>query len=227
MLTVLSYAQGNNSIARFLEGSQDVSQPDTVRAPYVGMVDLDKIIFRLRDDSGEMKVRIGGGAEEGMAKLRSLDIRRGDTLTVVGYRSSKKRIQKKDAQMVSAIILAKADAPDHGDQTCPPFFLDVKPTFQGRQVDYFAQWVNERLVYPESSRSVESEGKVLMSFIVDKDGQLRDIKVKETSGDYALDGEAYRVVSSSPAWSPGMIKGEPVKVLYFFPVIFKLKEARR
>ena len=100
--------------------------------------------------------------------------------------------------------------------------LEVKPTFQGGEAGTsFSKWVNENLKYPQAAKDAGVQGRVTLQFIVYPDGSVRDTKVLRGAHP-DLDAEALRVVSSSPDWTPGYVKGEPVKVTYTFPVIFKL-----
>lgn len=219
-----AFSQNRSTIRSFLdEDRTNITQPDTIRALFAGMVRQDKPIFQLHDATDSIKVHLVEGELDAMEGLRGFDVRKGDTLTVVGYHNPKKRIRKKDAEMISAVILSKKDAADHDDRPVYMFSLDEEPTFQGEPASSFSQWVNQRLVYPESSRSTGREGTVRLSFTIDTDGGLKDLSVIESSRDPALDAEAVRVVFSSPAWKPGTIKGRPVKVNYTFPVIFKLR----
>ena len=104
-----------------------------------------------------------------------------------------------------------------------PFSLvEVKPTFNGGDANAFSKWVNENLKYPLAAKDAGVQGRVTLQFAVYPDGKVRDTKVlRGVHPD--LDAEALRVVSSSPDWTPGYEKGEPVKVTYTFPVIFQLK----
>ena len=100
--------------------------------------------------------------------------------------------------------------------------LEVKPTFQGGEAGTsFSKWVNENLKYPQAAKDAGVQGRVTLQFIVYPDGSVRDTKVLRGAHP-DLDAEALRVVSSSPDWTPGYVKGEPVKVNYTFPVIYKL-----
>jgi len=104
-----------------------------------------------------------------------------------------------------------------------PFNLvDVKPTFNGGDANEFSKWVNENLRYPKTAKDAKAQGRVVLQFTVYPDGKVQDVKVlRGVHSD--LDAEALRVVSSSPDWTPGYVKGEPVKVTYTFPVIFQLR----
>ena len=104
-----------------------------------------------------------------------------------------------------------------------PFNLvDVKPTFNGGDANEFSKWVNENLRYPKTAKDAKAQGRVVLQFTVYPDGKVLDVNVlRGVHPD--LDAEALRVVSSSPDWTPGYVKGEPVKVTYTFPVIFQLR----
>ena len=99
--------------------------------------------------------------------------------------------------------------------------VEVKPMFNGGEAIEFSKWVNENLKYPKAAKDAGVQGRVTLQFTVYPDGSVRDTKVlRGVNPD--LDAEALRVVSASPNWTPGYVKGEPVKVTYTFPVIFKL-----
>ena len=66
------------------------------------------------------------------------------------------------------------------------------------------------------------QGQVLVSFIVEQDGSVTDVRV-EHGIDERLDDEAVRVVSVSPKWIPGQIKGQKVRTRIVIPVEFRLK----
>lgn len=188
---------------------------DTVRAVFDYLVDYEKLIFTLKDGDEKLKVRLGGKHKDTAPEFNALDVRKGDTLTVVGKR--------KKSELVSAVVLGIDYAFDHDDKLAYYFSLDKDPSFQGEEPNYFHKWVNARLVYPDQSRLDKSEGVVVLDFVIDKSGKLTDITLLESSGDSFLDGEAIRVVSLSPDWTPGVLKGKPVSVKYTFSVIFRLK----
>ena len=101
--------------------------------------------------------------------------------------------------------------------------VEVKPTFQGGDAGTaFPKWVYENLQYPQSAKDAEVQGRVVAQFVVGTDGKVGGVKVlRGVHPD--LDAEVVRVVSASPDWTPGYVKGEPVKVTYMFPVVFKTK----
>jgi TonB family protein len=85
----------------------------------------------------------------------------------------------------------------------------------------FAGLHQDNLKYPDDAKKKGIEGKVLVSFVIEKDGTLTVIKViKSVSPD--LDAEAIRVIARSPKWVPGIQNGRPVRVKYSVGVIFAL-----
>ena len=100
--------------------------------------------------------------------------------------------------------------------------VEEKPLFEGKDANTFTTWVNSRLEYPESASEKKIQGRVILSFLIDVDGSLTDIKVLRAV-DPALDAAALRVVSESPKWTPGKQGGRIVKVRYSFPVNFQLQ----
>ena len=115
---------------------------------------------------------------------------------------------------------AQAALPDT-TKVIPFATVEVKPTFNGGDAIEFSKWVNENLKYPQAAKDAGVQGRVTLQFTVYPDGSVRDTKVLRGAHP-DLDAEALRVVSASPDWTPGYVKGEPVKVTYTFPVIFKL-----
>ena len=108
------------------------------------------------------------------------------------------------------------------DDTIPFVTVEQKPTFNGKDANEFAKWVNSKLVYPEVAKENGVEGRVILQFTIGKDGRLQDVKVLRTP-DESLAQEAVRVVSSSPKWEPGRQRDRAVKVSYTFPVIYRLR----
>ena len=97
----------------------------------------------------------------------------------------------------------------------------TRPTYPGGTEKMF-EFINENLRWPKDDGSCIL-GRVIISFIVEKDGSLTDVKV-EKSIDPSFDKEAVRVVKSMPKWEPGMYRGKPVRVKYCIPISFRLAQ---
>ncbi|MDO9557523.1 MAG: energy transducer TonB [Coriobacteriia bacterium] len=108
------------------------------------------------------------------------------------------------------------------EEDIPFMFVEEKPKFQGGDENNFTKWVAERLVYPEIAKENGVQGRVYLSFRVNTDGSVSDVKVLR-GVDPSLDKEAVRVVSMSPKWTPGRQRNKAVRVIYQFPVIFQLR----
>lgn len=84
-------------------------------------------------------------------------------------------------------------------------------------------YLSENLHYPESARLNNVEGRVVIMFVVDKDGRISEAKIVKGIDD-SCDAEALRVVKNMPPWRPGRQNGKAVKVYYNLPVMFKLDD---
>lgn len=84
------------------------------------------------------------------------------------------------------------------------------------------EYLSENIRYPEECEEICVQGRVIVSFIVEKDGSISNVKVAK-SLDPLLDKEAVRVVSGMPKWIPGRQNGVAVRVRYIIPVTFRLQ----
>ena len=107
-----------------------------------------------------------------------------------------------------------------GTETDEPFFLvEVMPSFKGGGIDKFRDWVQKRTNYPQPAIDRKIRGKVILTFIVEKDGSVSNVTIVKGI-DPLLDDEAVKAISESPKWTPGMQRGEPARVRYIIPLNF-------
>ena len=99
--------------------------------------------------------------------------------------------------------------------------VEVKPSFPGG-LTALTQWLNGNVNYPAKAAKDGVEGRVIVEFVVEKDGSINDVKVVQ-SVDPFLDKEAVRVVKSMPYWIPGKQNGSTVRVSFSIPITFKLQ----
>jgi len=90
-------------------------------------------------------------------------------------------------------------------------------------LDAFARYLSKNIRYPAVARENNTQGRVIVSFVCEKDGSLTDVKVARGIGD-GCDEEAVRVIKASPHWKPGIQNGRPVRVAYSVPINFTLSE---
>ncbi|HPW78023.1 MAG: Gram-negative bacterial tonB protein [Bacteroidetes bacterium ADurb.Bin037] len=108
------------------------------------------------------------------------------------------------------------------EEEIPLAIVEEKPSFMGGDENTFTKWVHERIVYPEVAKENGVQGRVVLSFIVDADGYVKNVTVLR-GVDPLIDKEAVRVVSSSPKWKPGRQRDKTVRVRYNFPINFQLR----
>ena len=100
--------------------------------------------------------------------------------------------------------------------------VEVAPEFPGG-MDKMAKYLSENISYPEEAKENGISGRVFISFVIEKDGTVNEVKVMRSIGG-GCDEEAVRVVKAMPKWKPGLQKGKPVRVNYVLPIFFKFDE---
>ena len=96
------------------------------------------------------------------------------------------------------------------------------PEFPGG-VEALMDYVGRNVKYPEEAKDKEIQGRVFVSFVIEKDGSVNEVKVLRGIGG-GCDEEAVRVIKAMPKWTPGKQKGKPVRVNYQIPINFKLDD---
>lgn len=104
----------------------------------------------------------------------------------------------------------------------PPFIVaETMPSFEGGDLLKFREWLQTEVRYPAEALKQRIEGRVVCSFVIERDGSVSNITALQ-SPDRLLTNEVRRVLANSPRWTPGMQKGETVRVKYIVPVDFSL-----
>lgn len=85
------------------------------------------------------------------------------------------------------------------------------------------QYIYTNVKYPAIARKNNEEGQVIIGFVIQKNGQVENVKVIRDTGSGELGKEASRVVKTMPRWTPGMQDGKHVNVNYTLPVKFQLE----
>ena len=107
----------------------------------------------------------------------------------------------------------------------PYYDCDVKPSFLGSTDPkvFLQKWVYTYMKYPQEAVKNGIQGRVLVDFIIDENGKIRDVKVLK-GVDPLLDEEAVRIISGSPQWKPGKLRGQKVKSEMSLYVEFRLEK---
>ena len=104
-----------------------------------------------------------------------------------------------------------------------PFLIaETMPSFQGGDLNTFRAWVQQNVRFPQIALENGIQGRVVLSFVIEKDGRLTNIQVLQTP-DRSLSEEAVRVLSKSPKWTPGKQRNQVVRVKYTLPVDFRVQ----
>jgi len=99
--------------------------------------------------------------------------------------------------------------------------IEQMPDFPGGMPKFYT-YVGKNYTYPAAAREQGVSGRLIMSFVVEKDGSLTDIKVLRDLG-MGTGDEAIRLLKKAPKWKPGIQNGRPVRVQYTLPIMLNLE----
>ncbi|MBR4970032.1 MAG: energy transducer TonB [Alistipes sp.] len=123
-----------------------------------------------------------------------------------------------DVEIIQQVAVSEETIED--DQ---PFVkVEQMPSFMGGDLMTFRNWVMTKLRYPQIAQENNITGRVLLQFVIEKDGSLTNIQVIQTP-DSSLSDEAIRVLKTSPKWTPGKQRNQAVRVKYTLPVDFRIQ----
>ena len=117
--------------------------------------------------------------------------------------------------------IAQPEPPKHEEENKVFDVVEQMPSFPGG-MPALMQWLSQNIKYPVIAAENGVQGRVIVQFVVEKDGSVTDVHVAK-SVDPSLDKEATRVVKAMPKWNPGKQNGSAVRVKYTVPVMFKLQ----
>jgi len=123
-----------------------------------------------------------------------------------------------EESVIEEIVFEEAPEEEDADQIFT--IVEDNAAFPGGNAAY-GKYLRKNLKYPNQARRMGIEGKVYVQFIVDKKGNISEVKAVKGIG-AGCDEEAVRVIKNSPAWKPGKQRGRPVKQRMIIPIVFKL-----
>ena len=109
-----------------------------------------------------------------------------------------------------------------------PEFFDVveqMPEYPGGMQELFG-YLAKNIKYPKDAEDQQIQGRVIATFIINKDGSISDAKVVKSVSP-SLDEEALRVINGMPNWKPGKQNGKVVNVKYTIPISFRLQNPKK
>ena len=100
--------------------------------------------------------------------------------------------------------------------------VEQMPSFMGGDLMTFRNWVQSKVRYPQIAQENGISGRVLLMFVIERDGSLTNIQVLQTP-DSSLSDEAVRILKTSPKWTPGKQRNQSVRVKYTLPIDFRIQ----
>lgn len=108
-----------------------------------------------------------------------------------------------------------------------PLFPGCETVHKSKRLDCFnekmAAHIKKYFTYPQRAQEDNIQGRVSVQFMIDKQGNVTDIKMRGPQGGELLEKEAERIISKLPKFTPGKQRGKPVKVKYGLPINFRLQ----
>ena len=129
------------------------------------------------------------------------------------------RMKKVEAEKKNTVVSVDTPEPSEADGAFD--VVEKMPEFPGG-VGEMMKFLSMNVKYPEAAAKKGTQGRVIASFIVEKDGSISGAKVVKNVSE-ELDAEALRVINAMPKWTPGMQKGQAVRVKYTIPISFRLQ----
>lgn len=157
-----------------------------------------------------------------------------DTQSIIDYQTMERELEYiynftvALANVSSKMSFRPSDVPSRGrtyDDVVAYNDCDQRPMFLNSQDprQFLEKWVYQYLKYPEKAVIDGIQGRVMVDFVIEKDGKVTDVRVvKGVSPE--LDAEAVKVVSASPKWKPGRVAGNKVRTSVTIPVEFRLEK---
>ena len=189
-----------------------------------------RVVDEMKGDLANPLVIIDG-KRSSMEEVKALDPKTIDHIDVLKDKASTELYGEEGKNGVIIITTKNAVKSDDIDvkvvnmetETVDSEPLDVvekMPEYPGG-IEAFMKFLSENIHYPEVASKAGVQGRVLVNFIVEKDGTISNIHVIQKVNEY-LDAEAVRVVGAMPKWTPGMHEGKAVRVKYTVPITFRL-----
>ena len=134
------------------------------------------------------------------------------------------RYDQKERTNLKIVMDDQWQNPPSNDPNNPVFeVVEIMPEFPDGGMSGLMQFLSKNIQYPINAQKNHTQGRGTVQFVVNKDGSISEPKIIR-GVDPDLDGEAIRVISLMPKWKPGMQKGQPVRVKYTVPVMFRLSD---
>ena len=185
----------------------------TLIASAVGYKSAEKSVSIAPDKNVEVNFEL----EENVVSLNEVTVSSDTKVAEANAKAAAAKVQ----EAANAQTPAAAKVAEDGDM--PYVKVEKMPTFMGGDLNVFRNWVQSKIQYPKEAMDKGIKGRVVCSFVVEKDGSLTEFDVLQ-SPDKSLADEVVRILKTSPKWEPGEQRGEKVRVKYTVPIVFQIKQ---
>ena len=169
-------------------------------------------------DEPQKQQPVKKGKKAGTIKVNGQEIKVVEQDDIVTMEGEADRDLTPDIQKPESVEMPNGMAVDAEEKVFD--VVEQMPMYPGG-VQALLEYLQTNVRYPEEAEKQNIEGRVILTFVVGKDGSIRNAKVVK-SVDPLLDAEALRVINAMPNWTPGRQNGKPVAVKYTVPVSFRL-----
>lgn len=185
----------------------------TLIASAVGYKSAEKSVSIAPDKNVEVNFEL----EENVVSLNEVTVSSDTKVAEANAKAAAAKVQ----EAANAQAAAEAKVTEDGDM--PYIKVEKMPTFMGGDLNVFRNWVQSKIQYPKEAMDKGIKGRVVCSFVVEKDGSLTEFDVLQ-SPDKSLADEVVRILKTSPKWESGEQRGEKVRVKYTVPIVFSIAD---
>ena len=184
--------------------------------PKIEKVEVERVKSSVKFTAPEIKKDDEVKPEEELKSQEDLS----KTNTAIGAFDVKGNDEAAGEVLKAKEVIAQPEPPKE-EETKVFDVVEQMPSFPGGPSALF-EYLSKNIKYPVVAEENGIQGRVIVTFVVEKDGSITDVRVVK-SVDPSLDKEAQRVVKSMPRWIPGKQNGSAVRVKYTVPVTFRLQ----
>lgn len=209
-------------LALLLAGLEYTSYPARYDDDEDALSDMDQDLEMMSPvHQSDMISAVQGAASKAVtANVKAVD-KASEMLNKVGSTTSTLVIGNGEGETKTANVTeALPQVPAEAEDTTVLRTVEKLPEYPGGIVE-FMKWLSHSLHYPPQARARKIQGKVVVSFIVNKNGTISSPKI-EKHADPMLDAEALRVIKLMPRWKPGIMNEKPCRTMIAIPINFVL-----
>jgi protein TonB len=184
--------------------------------PKIEKIEVEKVKSSVKFTAPEIKKDSEVKPEEELKSQEDLS----KTNTAIGAFDVKGNDDAAGEVLKAKEVIAQPEPPKEEEQKVFDY-AEQMPSFPGGQ-GALNEYLSKTIRYPVAAEENGIQGRVIVQFVVEKDGSITDVRVVR-SVDPSLDKEAVRVAKSMPRWIPGKQNGSAVRVKFTLPVSFRLQ----